>query len=190
MSENRQRIRVLFYKSKLGDGHIIDNLISWYTGLFNWGTKPYSHCEIWVPFETDQGKCRFESVYHIYGQCYTSTMRGDNNGVVKRPASEVLKNPGRWDYYEVEIKDWDCNRMIGEMDNTVNMNSGYDIATFLKFFNPFKRESTFEQFICSEFVQWALYQSCIFEEYELLSPRRLSKRLNKMGYRAKSLRDC
>ena len=184
-------IRILFYKSKFGDGHILDNLISAYTGLFNWGTKNYSHCEIWVPDENDEFDlghgCDGWMSADFLGTCYTSTMRGESNGVVKRPASEVLKNPGRWDWYEVEINEFWFNSMIMWMNDKVVENRGYDKPAIKKFFNPFPRESDWDRFICSEFGQGALFMAGVFGLIELLSPRRLSARLNKMGLKAKGV---
>jgi hypothetical protein len=37
--EKMKTFRVLFYKSKIGDGHWIDNAISLWTMIFNWRTK-------------------------------------------------------------------------------------------------------------------------------------------------------
>lgn len=190
-------IRILFYKAKLGDGYIIDNLISWWTGIWNWGTKGYSHCEIWVPDGGRFDAMRFPtyeddkkgngSIFHYIGTCYTSTMRGDNNGVVKRPASEVLKNPGRWDYYEIEVDESFYNDMIDWMEVAVLDNEGYDKRAILKFFNPFARSSSLDKYICSEFVQHCLVDANVFMWPELLSPRRLSSRLDKMGHKSQEL---
>lgn len=185
------KIRILFYKSKFGDGHWIDNAISMWTGIWNWFTKNYAHCEVWIPDGPFFGK----SVSQVLcpqdagfcGTTYTSTMRGENDGVVERSASEVLKNPSRWDYYEIEINEAAYQEMIYNMDFEVNNNKGYDKPSIVKFFNPFSRKPTLEKFICSEFVHWSLFCANIFCKPELLSPRRLSKRLEKLGYEAKSL---
>ena len=105
------------YKAKWDDGHWIDDAIAIHGRIFNWRFNwktgkfeflPwYSHCEIWVPqFNEARPGIQYEEqwftgsdVYsgpnNYLGTCYTSTMRGDHNGTVSRPASEVLTHPGR-----------------------------------------------------------------------------------------------
>ena len=157
-----RKIRILFYKAKFGDGHWVDNAIATWTGTWNLNWKrifrkgffpePDSHCELWVPGVFHQSLCPDESIMvfeepasnfqkgmgmdsdHFYGTCWTSTMRGDNNGVVSRPASEVLKNPERWCYYEVEVDS--VEDLVEFMDQIVKANQGYSKRDILKFFNP------------------------------------------------------
>ena len=127
------KMRILFYRAKFGDKKLLDNLISGWTGLFNWGTIRASHVEIWVADETkksplcEHGFCRRGTVFadgsresHLWlGTCYTSTMRGDDNGTVKRPASGVLTHPERWCYVEVEVEELSCKVMLMVMDEMV-----------------------------------------------------------------------
>ncbi len=83
------KLRVLFYKAKW-DGHLLDDLISSWTWLFNMGTGPYSHAEIWIPDENSYDDDGFYGMYeksyypesrtvmtwkNWKGTCYTSTMR-------------------------------------------------------------------------------------------------------------------
>lgn len=196
MQNRTVTIRILFYKSKFGDGHILDNLISGYTGLFNWGTKNYSHCEIWLPcdqkwhgeknrFCNPVRATRCLEPHDYYGTCFTSTMRGENNGVVKRPASQVLKNPGRWDYYEIEVDEGTYREIMEWMNERVDRNKGYDKKAILRFFSPFYFHDV-DRYICSEFVKNALC-NWFFWGYNIDSPRRLSARLNKMGLKAKGV---
>ncbi len=56
--EGKTRIRILFYKAKFPDGHIIDDGISLWTGFlalisFGWNRLKYnySHVEVWLPDE-------------------------------------------------------------------------------------------------------------------------------------------
>ena len=179
-----QLVRVYFYKAKFNwigvlfrgeKPHIIDDAIALWTGIWNWFTKPYAHCEIGVWIDGVEWM-------------YTSTLRGDNNGVVKRPASEVLKNPGRWVHYEIEISDVSYAGVMEHLNYWVSKNKGYDKKALLRFFLPIKRKSNFDKFICSEFVQAAIVEAGVFPKCELLSPRRLSGRLNKMGLEAKQLK--
>ena len=100
-------VRVLFYKAGK-DRTIIDNLISGYTGIFNPGTGPYAHTEIWWPDkdgrflnEGSDGCGLFFTGFA--GECYTSSMRDGGVGTIVRPASEVLTHPERWDFAEIVI---------------------------------------------------------------------------------------
>ena len=91
----------------------------------------------------------------IYGTCYTSTLRGEYDGACKRPASEVLKNPERWDYLEYECSDEDFDKMIAAMDYAVKHNKGYDIALILRFL-AFVPVFNSRKYICTEFVQMGM----------------------------------
>ncbi len=177
------KLRVLFYKAKW-DGHLLDDAISLWTGIFNWGTGPYSHAEIWIPddegeFEVGVGPDRD----WYYGTCYTSTMRGDENGVVKRPAAQVLKHPERWDYIEIGVED---DRIINWMDISVENNPGYDIKCIISFFWPWRWHKS-SKFICSEFCASALHCAGIGLKGICPSPRRLSRWLVDKGYQIQSL---
>jgi hypothetical protein len=188
------KIRILCYKAKIGDKHWMDDAISLYTGIFNWGTGPYSHVELWVPKEAPLCQ-QFSYTNNIhplttkyYGHCYTSTMRGDTKGVVKRPASEVLKHPERWDYCEIEVGENAYERMIARADYRVEINEGYDFKAIASFF-WYKRIHDMAKWICSEFVWWLLWNLEIFSGTPTLcpSPRRLSRWLTKKGYVIKPL---
>ena len=107
------KFRLIFYKAKF-DGHLLDDAIAQWTRMFNGVFVPlYSHVEVWWPDEN--GEFTYTHVNMKYrnpigdtvylGETYTSTMRGDNNGTVIRPASDILKHPERWDYMEFEVDD-------------------------------------------------------------------------------------
>ncbi len=169
------KIKIYFCKAKWGDGHWLENAISAYTGLFNWGTGSYSHVEL-------------EDVQtHMM---YTSTMRGDAKGVVKRPASEVLKKPGRWDVCEIECEQEDYELMITHADLMVKNNAGCDFKVAMSFF-WFWRVHDASKYICSEAVNcWIgwLIRKWIGGD-KCPSPRRLSRWLIKKGYKITPIND-
>ena len=186
--------RVLFYKSKVGDGKWIDNAISLWTMFFNWGTKNYSHCEVWLPDENgefqepdwDEGK------YSFVGQCFTSTMRDKIDGTVIRPASEVLKHHERWDYCEGEAEDADYENAVAWAYAKVAENEGYGKRTIGRFFMPiwlFKllRLEEENKDICSEVAEMFCIIAKWICEKLFRSPRRLSRKLIKKGYVIKPL---
>ena len=164
-------IRISFYIAGF-DGHLLDNAIAFFTGLGNWGTPPVSHTEVWW---TDVGKL-FAS-----GECYTSTMRGKNNGTVIRPAHEVIQNPKRWLYFELCVPDDLYERAKLHARVAVENNCGYDRWTIASFF-WFKRFGKSNQEICSEVAYSFLYDCGVFTTKGLCpSPRRLCQWLMNLG---------
>jgi len=194
-----KKIRILFYKSKVGDGHWIDNGISLWTKLFNWRTKNYSHVEVW--WANEKGNFEEPEVDDAYdptgkwvfvGQCFTSTMRGKENGTVIRDASEVLKNPGRWDVAEIEIvSTFRIGRAKLYAELEAKENKGYDKLCIADFFNPFRRWIRLhakDKNICSEAGDKFLLWCGIFCKLTQPSPRRLSRKLIEKGYKIRPLR--
>lgn len=193
-------IRILFYRAKLGDGHIVDNLIDWHTTLWNWPPKQLrcSHTEIWTqaPVVND-GK-----LYHIWdnGQCWTSTMRFDSTednkgGVCVRPASEVLKYPERWFFCEITMSELAYDLLLNELYRAVNNNQGYDQFMIASFFLPWRIGDP-AKFICSEFVAYFIKLIAsteylhspqlrqYYNDYKAApSPVRLALRLAECGFR-------
>ena len=162
------KIRFLFYRAKFEFRsflktrriHLVDDAISWWTWSGNIGTEPYAHVEVWTP-AIKENVYAFENpfvagtppnkFFPLLGTCWTSTMRGENNGTVKRPASEVIKHPERWDYVEIDIPEDDYNRLIYWMELEVENNKGYgkrDIGKFVGL--GFLADP--ERNICSEFT--------------------------------------
>ena len=94
-----KKIRILLYKTPWKPK--LKYLVNWLISLRTW--SKWSHIEIWTPDERLLfiGQDHLMKTKNFYGDCYTSTMRGEANGTVKRPASEVLKHPGNWDYSEI-----------------------------------------------------------------------------------------
>ncbi len=169
------RIRVLFYKA-MRDGHIVDDGISLWTKLFNWNTPPYSHVEIWWPLCGSFSK----------GFCFTSTMRGEDNGTTVRPASEVLTHPERWDYVEILVDDDIANMAIARAREAAHNNKGYDKWALASFFG-FRNAGSEGKDICSEVAYMFLVWCFVFFSKGRPSPRRLYKWLKKLGYRARPL---
>lgn len=169
------KCRVLFYKSKWGDGHWIDNLISL------WTRSKYSHVEIWLPNEI--GKFR-GNLGRIYGTCWTSTMRGEDNGTVMRDASGVIQNPERWDYIELDVIF--VEQMMLYMEGAVNNNMGYSKWDLLKFASLYHFDDKTRN-ICSEFCNNALFFAMILKKFGIVSPGKLHKILTKLGHETKEL---
>ncbi len=156
-------INVIRRKRKL---HLVDDGISWWTGLFNWFTPPYSHSEVWIQNEFGYfiqiGTMSAEVPFiNFLGNCYTSTMRGDANGTVSRPASGVFKNPKRWEYVEFEVTDESFEEAKHWADERVRLNKGYSLRDLRRFALPlwllkkFKWDDP-DREICSEHGEgWA-----------------------------------
>jgi len=185
--------RVLFYKSKIGDGHWIDNAISLWTMLFNWGTKNYSHCEIWMTlvdgrFEQVNNKPSEMLARQWLGQCFTATMRDDIDGTVIRPAADILKHPKRWDYCQGKADDELYEKAVRWAKEKVQRNKGYGKKTILRFFMPIwlfraLRLEEKDREICSENAEEFLLIVKWICKKMFRSPRRLSRKLIKKGYR-------
>lgn len=131
----------------------------------------YSHEELHFPDEDG----RFYRDYNFagkvqreyQGQCFSSTTRGDSNGVRFAPAADVLgKHPTRWHFIEFEVEDDDYRYMLGVAETLVG--SKYDylaVSTGL----GFQRD---DNFYCSEVCN--LIKSCAEVEADVhpISPRR------------------
>ena len=206
-----KRIRYVFYIAKLEWRNIlpgrkirlIDDGISLWTGLFNWFTPGYSHMSVWktIPerpfvFWLDgQGKmycnpptnpCETDKPV-FSGTCYTSTMRGDDNGTVSRPASTVFTHPERWEYIEFEVTDESFEEAKAWADERVAGKHKYSMKDIRRFIMPLWMLKKLkwddpEREICSEHGEgWAirLLLPLMVRQYPMLmkilirSPRRL-----------------
>ena len=170
-----KKVRYVFYIAKFDllnvirgkrKPHLIDDGISLWTGLFNWWTPAYSHWEGWIQDENGdfviptytpnfyRGPSA-EDFLNV-GTCYTSTMRGDDNGTVSRPASTVFKYPKRWEFIEFDVTDESFEEAKAWADERVKNNKGYSMKDIRRFFMPlpvlkfFKWDDP-ERDICSEF---------------------------------------
>jgi len=179
------KIRIAYYIAAK-DGKWLDDSIAGWTGLFNPGTPAFSHCEIWMPDQNGNwvqtGPCG------IAGDMFTSTMRGDNNGTVLRPASDVLKHPERWHITEIEVDD-DLYKIARNWAKIrVACNQGYDNKTIASFFWFTRISGNKEKAICSERCYQFLCECGVFsDKTKCPSPRRLSRWLSDMGYKPKPL---
>ncbi len=150
-----KKVRYVFYIAKFDllnvirgkrKPHLIDDGISLWTGLFNWWTPGYSHMSVWIPGENGdfviptytpnfyRGPSA-EDFLNV-GTCYTSTMRGDDNGTVSRPASTVFKHPERWEYIEFKVTDESFEAAKAWADERVKNNKGYSKRDLLRFAMP------------------------------------------------------
>ncbi len=162
-----RRFRVVFHKIPAGllEGiwYGIRHPVSGGIALATWSR--YTHVEIWVPRQYD-GLKLFEYTeavatgsFMYLGTCYTSTLRDGYDGACERPASEVLKNPDRWYYFEFECEDTDYFSMLGAMDGAVDANKGYDLKLIALWWYKTKRVYDKAKYICTEFVQMGLVAS-------------------------------
>lgn len=174
-------IRLLCYKPAI-DKHLLDNLIWMHTYLWNpqgWKFKRLacSHSEIWVA-DKDYEYKDMSGVSYL-GDCYTSTMgqaggknRVKYNGICKRPASEVLKHPERWYYYEIKVEAKAVERAMLDADLMVANNRGYDVADILKYFLPIRTQDLGDaKMICSGFSWVVLYDISYWSYQEQLYAR-------------------
>lgn len=198
------KIRALHYRADKNDGHKLDDRIAWWGGVWNPGTEPYSHSEIWIPDYPIKGNGCEENQWtypkflgpgedgtgefgiQYMGKCFTSTMRGEQNGTVIRPASEVLKNPHRWDYTEIEVEDDFANMAIARARTAVRNNQGYDKPAIASFFWPWRFGSKSKD-ICSEVSKRFCMWCNIVDNCKIESPRRWSRTLTRLGHETRRL---
>jgi len=184
------KIRVVFYKASK-DGQKMDDAISFWTGLFpcNWGTKGYSHSEIWFPDAQDDFYHfgRYISSPPPYrGRCFSSTTRGGCKGVRFEDAEVILRNPERWDVTDdIEVAD---ELVVKYMPNIVaQVGKLYDFSGVMGFMIPGSKEDP-TKWYCSEICEWVL---CLFglmnKIHRPISPRRLSKFIKKLGIEIRAL---
>ena len=146
-----KRIRFVFYVAKFEWRNlfikgrkirVVDDGISLWTGLFNWFTPGYSHMSVWIESDFRDFKAYVLDYEHkakflsFTGTCYTSTMRGDDNGTVSRPASTVFTHPERWEYIEFEVTDESFEEAKAWADERVKNNKGYSKRDLLRFAMP------------------------------------------------------
>ena len=170
---------------------------TWALGLFyNWKSLKYnySHEELWIPDEKGEflACTRYPSENTIYcgtqnivGQCFSSTTRGDAEGVRFAPASDVLKHPERWEYIEFEVDDkvwdefqWRINAQVGKK---------YDWHGVCGFVLPWVKQTN-KKWFCSEICDWIKFCLYTFDKrHAPVSPRRSAMLLAKKHGEPKSL---
>ena len=152
-----KNIRVLFYKASK-DGKWLDDAISVWTGLWNWGTPPYSHVEL--------------QFLDRMGVCFSSATRGKFTGVRFELPEIVLKHRSRWDYIEKAVSDKEEVRLFEAAKDIVG--AGYDYWGIFGFLIPWHVQDK-KRFYCSESVDYCLHKAGIFpNRHNPVSPRRLS----------------
>ncbi|KKK50812.1 hypothetical protein LCGC14_3121300, partial [marine sediment metagenome] len=153
--------------------------------LFNPWTPPYSHQETGA---------KVDGVEWLW----TSTMRGEDNGTVSRPASTVFKYPKRWEYIEFEVTDESFEAAKAWADERVKNNKGYSKRDLLRFAMPLwmlkkLKIADPDREICSEHGEgWAtrllvlakpygvtVIHKFILQRILIRSPRRLWRDLTK-----------
>ncbi len=170
--------RLLEYKAKFGDHHIVDDLISITTKPCNWNTPPYSHSEIWWP-----------NPYHSNidlaweeGECFTSTLRDEAKGTTIRPASQVLTHPDRWEYIELPADPIRLAAAIGLARLAVINNEGYDYLRLLGILTRLGFGTTGKD-VCSEICERFMVWCGIFKKETKPSPRRLGRNVMRLGFK-------
>jgi hypothetical protein len=184
-----KKVRILLYKTPKFKWKYI---VNWLISIRTWSW--WSHIEIWTTgtdgdFAYPPQNPRTDWAYEkgFYGTCWTSTMRGEDNGTVKRPANEVLDHPENWDYIEIELEDHKYDNLITLMQIEVEGNEGYSKWDLLKFISPIHFPDN-DRNICSEFVDYMLFQVDIFRKYGIVSPGKVAKKLIRLGCKVGSLK--
>ncbi len=184
-----KKYRVIMYKAKWGDDSIVDNVIDIWTMLVNlpyvmWREKfnpkevwrfikwNYAHVEIWIPQYLSPNEPRAIDWWN--GDCYTSTMRGDDDGTVVRSVRDVILDKSRWDYAELEAEsthDYKTARFWA--NHEVVTNTGYakeDIKMFIPIARHFAKKN--KRNICSEFTDKFMVECKNLAKHRMMSPRR------------------
>ena len=184
-------IRFLFYIAAI-DGKLGDNVISTVTGLFprNWGTKGYSHEELWLPNKYGQFSNNIMGrgyyINEFVGTCFSAASRGEKTGVRFAPASQILKHRERWDFAQFYVDPERYMYAVGEMKKEEN--APYDFNELLKFVFPFLKDDP-KKWICSPVCMWAgMKMGLPIHEYVNVDPRYASKIIKSIGGKIISLR--
>ena len=176
------KVRFIFHKGK--DSWIGKGIVAWTWVLalvsFQWNRLKdnYSHVEIWFPDENEEFEAElvdggYTGVWIKTGQCFSSTTRGDAEGVRFAPASEVLHHPERWRYIECEV---DEERVVSGMPRLkAKVGLEYDFSgVILGFSNPFNIQDE-DKWYCSEIIAWVARLFRLIKYYKRISPRRLAR---------------
>ena len=172
-------IRLYNYRPAL-DGHVLDNAICAWTKMWNLSAPKQLTC--------GHSEIGFQCPYGGWeqGLCYTSTMQDKVNGVVMRPAKDVVwKHPERWTYFEIPCySDHEFESARTWCEVRASQNIRYDKRAIASFF-WFKRLDSAKSDICSE-ACWNVLKNV--KGLELLltlnipSPLRLAHTVYKCGY--------
>jgi hypothetical protein len=184
---------MLFHKSKWGDGHILDNIISVVTYVFEvvksgfrkWKTPDADHVEVWLPYAGSKGST-FSTPADEYqngflsGKMFSSTMRGKAKGTRFTDADGFIKHPNRWFWYEFECAEPDFDIAMAWALNEVANNKGYGKRTTLKFIGINWIDKL--RNICSQVAhKFAVLCENMEQPPRIPSPRRLAAMCEAMG---------
>jgi len=126
----------------------------------------FSHVEVWFP-DKDAGflKC-YDGIdlLRAAGECFSSTTRGDAEGIRFIDANKLLKHPERWDYIECEVEK-------GKFENTM-------VEGLFGFFSPWNIHDK-KKWYCSELCAELAFWWGLLPLYGRISPRRLASKLAK-----------
>ena len=188
-----KKLRILLYKTpwQLKLKYLVNHLISIRT------LSKYSHIETWVPDVNGnfievvpQGNPQFSDcpppIKRYAGTAYTSTMRGEDSGTVKRDASKVLIHPANWDFIEIEVTEKQYEVLIWWLDMKVSANKGYSKRDIMKFLVPIHFDD-YQREICSELINDGLVVIQVILGFGIFSPGKVAKKLIKQGNKVKSL---
>jgi hypothetical protein len=192
--EAKTKIRFVFHKPK-GERGVGKAIVgwTWLLGLFyNWKVLKYnySHEEVWLPDEQGRFlKCNNEGLRWtrkkdrttapmIFGRCFSSTTRGDAEGVRFAPAVNVLGNHlRRWDYIECEVDSERLEVVLEEANKLVG--AKYDFRGIFGFVLPLPIQND-KKWYCSEVCGWLKFLLRVDNKRrKRVSPRRAAYLLSR-----------
>ena len=178
-------LRSLYHTGK-GEGLTVGRLIicwTWVLALF-YSKKAlklnFSHEELHVPNALGKFKMYGKPV----GQCFSSTTRGDAQGVRFAPASQVLRHPERWKYIEFEVDDDKWRSIQSWMRALVGRK--YDFVGVRGFVIPFVPQNNNEWY-CSEICCGIKRRLGIATDKPPISPRRSALLMIEQGLELKGV---
>ena len=197
------KMRSLYHKGNDSlVGRVIVGLTWFYALFYNWKalSKNYSHEELWKPDKygrfhnyTIGGMCWIEDnktkklVPMVFGQCFSSTTRGDAKGVRIAPASEVLHHPERWEYIEFEIDDELFEETWPDFEEMAQSGIPYDFkGAVLGFINPHNFQDP-SKWYCSEICVFVKSIWSVMKRWMRISPRRSAFEMAKKYHEPKPL---
>lgn len=178
-----KKVRDVFFVAKI-DGKWLDDGISIWTWILaavslGWDRLKYgfSHQEKWFPNRDGV----FEFLGVPVGECFSSTTRGDAEGVRFAPAAKVLKHPERWLVIEREVTDgeyyemlWAARREIGKKYDYWGLVTGFFMMA--KFLQNDKK------WYCSDICMYLDFVAGLLKKrLWIVSPRRAAAILVKAG---------
>lgn len=186
------KIRFAFHKGKdlfVGKAIVV---WTWVLGLlYNWGVLKYnfSHEELWLPDKFGDFTDTNEAGEIVYlGRCFSSTTRGEWNGVRFAPAQEIIgKHPERWDYIECDV---DPERLEIALEAAERLTGAkYDFMGIFGFIQPFIVQDP-KKWYCSEILDWFKFLTRVHHKRQKrVSPRRAAYLLARKYGELKSVKE-